>query len=72
MPKTLKAALAAAGGREIDAAPSGKGRRNLLETKLTEAPIRLDAASPPAHCRHAGRRRWPSPAAHRVARLDLR
>ncbi len=45
MPKTLKQAIKACGGREIDAAPAGKGRRMLLEERLSEAPIRLDASA---------------------------
>lgn len=45
MPKTLKAAIKACGGHEIDAAPAGKGRRMLLDERLSEAPIRLDASA---------------------------
>ncbi len=45
IPKSLKDALKAAGAREIDAAPSGKGRKALLEQRLGDAPLRLDAAA---------------------------
>jgi DNA polymerase-3 subunit delta len=45
VPKSLKVALNAAGGREIDAAPSGKGRRALVEQRLHDAPVRLDASA---------------------------
>ncbi len=45
VPKSLKEALKAAGGREIDAAPSGKGRKALVEERLHDAPIKLDAAA---------------------------
>jgi DNA polymerase-3 subunit delta len=42
MPKALKEALKAAGAREIDAAPKGKGLKMLLNEKLADAPVRLD------------------------------
>lgn len=42
IPKALKEALKAAGAREIDAAPKGKGRKLLLNDKLADAPVRLD------------------------------
>lgn len=42
LPKALKEALKAAGAREIDAAPKGKGLKMLLNEKLADAPVRLD------------------------------
>ncbi len=45
LPKSLKEALTAAGGTTIDAAPSGKGRRTLLDEKLMSAPVRLDGSA---------------------------
>ena len=54
MPKSLKDGLKAAGAREIDAAPSGRGRKKLLDEKLADAPVRLDAASRKAISAHLG------------------
>lgn len=45
MPKSLKEACKAAGVEELDAAPSGKGRRSLLEERLSTASVRLDRAA---------------------------
>ncbi len=45
IPKSLKEAITAAGGVTVDAAPSGKGRRTLLDEKLTTAPVRLDGSA---------------------------
>ena len=42
MPKVLKEALAAVGATQINAAPSGKGRKGLLADKLGAADIKLD------------------------------
>ena len=42
IPKALKEALKAAGAREIDAAPKGKGLKMLLNEKLADAAVRLD------------------------------
>lgn len=42
IPKTLKEALKSAGAQEINAAPSGKGRKGLLAEKLGEADVKLD------------------------------
>lgn len=42
MPRTLKEALKSAGAQEINAAPSGKGRKGLLAEKLGEADVKLD------------------------------
>lgn len=42
VPKKLKEALKAAGVEEIDAAPSGRGRKGLLEERLSTAAVRLD------------------------------
>lgn len=43
IPKSLKEALKSAGGREVDAAPSGKGRKALVEQRLHDAPLRFEA-----------------------------
>ncbi len=45
VPKKLKEALKSAGVQEIDAAPSGKGRKGLLEERLSTAAVRLDAGA---------------------------
>jgi len=45
MPKSLKDAVKAAGAEEIDAAPSGAGRKGLLAERLSTAPVKLDAAA---------------------------
>lgn len=42
IPKKLKEALKSAGVEEIDAAPSGKGRKGLLEERLSTAAVQLD------------------------------
>ncbi|MEL7156774.1 MAG: DNA polymerase III subunit delta [Actinomycetota bacterium] len=42
VPKKLKEALKAAGVEEIDAAPSGKGRKGLLDERLSTAAVQLD------------------------------
>ncbi len=42
IPKSLKEALKKAGATQINAAPSGKGRKGLLAEKLGEADVRLD------------------------------
>jgi DNA polymerase-3 subunit delta len=42
VPKKLKEAMASAGVEQIDAAPSGKGRKGLLEERLSTAAVRLD------------------------------
>jgi DNA polymerase-3 subunit delta len=44
-PKKLKEALTRAGVEQIDAAPSGKGRRGLLDDKLAASPVRLDRSA---------------------------
>jgi DNA polymerase-3 subunit delta len=41
VPKKLKEALGAAGVEQIDAAPSGKGRKSLLDERLSSGPVRL-------------------------------
>ncbi len=45
VPKSLKEVLKGAGATEVDAAPKGKGRKMLLESKLAESPVRFDAAA---------------------------
>lgn len=45
VPKKLKEALKAAGVEEIDAAPSGRGRKGLLDERLAAAPVQLDAGA---------------------------
>lgn len=42
VPKKLKEALKSAGVEEIDAAPSGKGRKGLLDERLATASVQLD------------------------------
>ena len=54
IPKALKEALKAAGAREIDAAPSGKGRKMLLNEKLADAPVRFDGSAKSAIVDHLG------------------
>ncbi len=45
VPKSLKAALKEQGAQEIDAAPSGRGRKALLEDRIGDAPLRLDPSA---------------------------
>lgn len=45
IPKSLKEALKAVGGREVDAAPSGKGRKALVEQRLHDAPLRFESSA---------------------------
>lgn len=45
IPKSLKDACKAAGVEEIDAAPSGAGRKGLLNERLATAAVRLDAGA---------------------------
>lgn len=45
VPKGLTEALKSAGAEFIDAAPSGRGRKSLLEERLATAPIRFDAGA---------------------------
>ena len=54
VPKSLKEALKKAGGTELDAAPSGKGRKTLLADLLAEAPVRFDAAARNLITEHLG------------------
>jgi len=54
VPKALKEALKAAGAREIDAAPKGKGRSMQMSEKLADAPVRLDGAAKAAIASHLG------------------
>ncbi|MEM8925161.1 MAG: DNA polymerase III subunit delta [Actinomycetota bacterium] len=54
VPKKLKEALKAAGVEEIDAAPSGKGRKSLLEERLSTASVRLDASAKRLIADHLG------------------
>lgn len=54
MPKALKEAVKKAGGREIDAAPSGRGRKMLVDEKLADAPLRLDVSARKAISGHFG------------------
>jgi len=54
IPKALKEALKQAGAREIDAAPSGKGRKMLLNEKLADASVRLDGSAKSAIAAHLG------------------
>jgi DNA polymerase-3 subunit delta len=45
VPKALQEAVLAAGGSVVDAAPTGRARRALLDQKLDQAPVRLDRAA---------------------------
>jgi DNA polymerase-3 subunit delta len=45
VPKTLSEALKSAGAEIIDAAPSGRARKSLLDERLANAPVRLDAGA---------------------------
>jgi DNA polymerase-3 subunit delta len=45
VPKSLKTALKEQGAQEIDAAPSGRGRKALLEDRIGDAPLRLDPSA---------------------------
>jgi DNA polymerase III subunit delta len=45
IPKSLKDAMKAVGAEEIDAAPSGAGRKGLLAERLATAPFKLDAGA---------------------------
>ena len=45
VPKKLNEALKKVGAEVVNAAPSGKGRRGLLEEKLTASPLNLDRAA---------------------------
>lgn len=54
IPKALKEALKAAGAREIDAAPSGRGRKMLLNEKLADASVRLDGSARSVIADHLG------------------
>lgn len=54
VPKKLKEAIKTVGGREIDAAPSGKGRKAMLDDRLSEAPVRLDPSARRLFANHLG------------------
>lgn len=45
VPKSLQQAVIAVGGTVVDAAPTGKARRDLLDQKLAAASVRLDQAA---------------------------
>ncbi len=45
VPKSLKEAIAKRGGTEVDASPSGRGRKALLDRQLADAPVRLDSSA---------------------------
>jgi len=45
IPKSLREAIKSAGGREINSAPSGRELKNLVDEKLADAPVRLDASA---------------------------
>lgn len=45
VPKKLREAIKSAGVEEIDAAPSGRGRKGLLDERLTTAAVNLDAGA---------------------------
>ncbi len=54
IPKSLKDAIKAAGGREVDAAPKGKGLKMLVDQKLADAPLRLDPSARKAIANNLG------------------
>ncbi len=54
IPKSLKVILKELGAQEIDAAPSGRGRRALLGERLADAPLRFDPAARRAIGDHLG------------------
>lgn len=54
IPKSLKAALKAHGAQEVDAAPSGRGRKALLDERLNDAPLRFDPAARSLVSTHLG------------------
>ena len=45
VPKGLTEALRSAGAETVDAAPSGRGRKSMLDERLATAPVRLDGAA---------------------------
>jgi DNA polymerase-3 subunit delta len=45
VPKGLTEALKSAGAEIVDAAPSGRGRKSMLDERLGQAPVRLDAGA---------------------------
>ncbi|MDA3041400.1 MAG: hypothetical protein O3C27_18105 [Actinomycetota bacterium] len=45
VPKSLKDAIAKRGGTEVDASPTGKSRRALLDQQMADAAVRLDASA---------------------------
>jgi DNA polymerase-3 subunit delta len=45
VPKGLTEALRSAGAETVDAAPSGRGRKSLMEERLATAPVRLDGGA---------------------------
>ena len=54
VPKSLKEAIKAAGGVEIDAAPGGKARKMLLADRIADAPVRLDGSAKALLTQHLG------------------
>ena len=45
VPKSLKEAIAKRGGSEVDASPSGKSRKALLDQQMADAAVRLDGSA---------------------------
>ena len=45
VPKGLTEALRSVGAETIDAAPSGRGRKSMLDERLATAPVRLDGSA---------------------------
>lgn len=45
VPKGLTEALRSAGAETVDAAPSGRGRKSMLDERLATAPVRLDGSA---------------------------
>lgn len=54
VPKTLTEALKSAGAEIIDAAPSGRARKTLLDERLAAAPVRLDTGARRVITDHVG------------------
>lgn len=54
VPKTLTEALKTVGAEMVDAAPSGRGRKTMLDERLATAPVRLDAGAKRAIADHLG------------------
>ncbi len=54
VPKSLNEALKTAGAEFVDAAPSGRGRKSMLDERLATAPVRLNAQARRVIADHTG------------------